>query len=57
MKKTLECNSCSCEATIDFNFDEIGQEPLFCPFCGEPYINEELDELEYPHDNSMDDEW
>lgn len=57
MKKTLECNSCSCEATIDFNYDEIGQEPLFCPFCGEPYINEEIDELEYPHDNTMDDEW
>lgn len=55
-KRTHECNECSCEATIDFNYDEIGQEPLFCPFCGSPYITEEIDELEYPHD-TMDDEW
>lgn len=55
-KKTYECKSCSCEATIDFNYDEVGEEPLYCPFCGDTYIEEELD-LEYPHDNTMDDEW
>jgi len=56
MKKTFECQSCACEATIEYNYDEVGEEPTFCPFCGNPYIEEDLEEMEYPH-NDLDDEW
>jgi hypothetical protein len=56
-KKSLECKECSCEATIEYNYDEVGEEPMYCTFCGAPYIEEELDEMEYPHDDAMDDEW
>jgi DNA replicative helicase MCM subunit Mcm2 (Cdc46/Mcm family) len=56
-KKTYECKECSCEATIDFNYDEVGEEPTFCPFCGNTYIQEEIDKMEYPLDDAMDDGW
>jgi len=55
-KKSFECKECACEAKIEYDYDDIGQEPLYCPFCGTPYIEEELDEMEYPN-NDMDDEW
>ena len=55
-KRTYECKECSCEATIEFNYDDIGEEPAYCPFCGSSYIKEEIDRMEYP-DDSMGDEW
>jgi hypothetical protein len=55
-KRTYECKECSCEATIEFDYDDIGEEPAYCPFCGSSYIKEEIDRMEYP-DDSMGDEW
>jgi hypothetical protein len=54
-KKNYECKECSCEATIDFDYDETGEEPIYCPFCGASYIEEDINEMEYPND--LDDEW
>jgi hypothetical protein len=56
-KKSYECKGCSCEATIEYSYDDVGEHPTYCPFCGNTYIEEELDEMEYPNDNSLDDEW
>ena len=42
-KKTLECTECSVEVTIEYNYDEVGTEPEYCPFCGSSYIQEEED--------------
>ena len=55
-KKSYECKDCSCEATIEFDYDAIGEEPMYCPFCGASYIEEDLEEMEYPN-NDVDDEW
>jgi hypothetical protein len=55
-KKSYECKECSCEATIEFDYDDIGEEPMYCPFCGASYIEEDLEEMEYPN-NDVDDEW
>jgi hypothetical protein len=56
-KKTLECKNCAVECTITYDYDEVGEDPTLCPFCGEQYIEEELKDMEYPLNDNMDDEW
>jgi NAD-dependent SIR2 family protein deacetylase len=43
-RKTMECISCGAEATIEFDIDQMNQEPVYCPFCGSSYIEDELDD-------------
>ena len=54
-KKTLECNACSIEATIEYDYDQVSEEPLYCPFCGSSYIEEDED-YDLLKDNVFDDD-
>ena len=56
-KKTLECSTCSIEATIEYDYDQIAEEPQYCPFCGSSYIEEELeDDLDLLKNGGFDDD-
>lgn len=56
-KKTLECSSCGVEATIEYDYDQIAEEPMYCPFCGSSYIEEELeDDLDLLKNGGFDDD-
>lgn len=56
-KKTLECTMCSCEATIEYDYDNTGEEPQYCPFCGSSYIEEELeDDMNLLKGDGLDDD-
>jgi hypothetical protein len=58
-KKTLECNNCSIESTIEYDYDSTGEEPIYCPFCGSSYIQEELEDFDLLKDDfdDMDAQW
>lgn len=58
-KKTLECNECAVEATIEYDYDQVSQEPEYCPFCGSSYIQEEddYDLLKDGFEDDMDIQW
>lgn len=61
-KKTLECRECSIESTIEYDFDQVSEEPQYCPFCGSSYIEEELDDnldllKNGGYDDDMDAQW
>lgn len=56
-KKTLECGTCGAEATIEFDYDQMNEEPQYCPFCGSSYIEEELeDDLDLLKNGGFDDD-
>ena len=53
-KKTHQCVTCSCEATIEYDYDQTGEEPKFCPFCGSSYIEEDLEDFDLLKDDFDD---
>ncbi len=61
-KKHMECTTCGADATIDYDMDQINEEPNYCPFCGSSYISNELDEdlgllKNGGYDDDMDLQW
>lgn len=54
-KKTHECKECGVEATIEYDYDQVSEEPVYCPFCGSSYINEE-DDYDLLKDGGFDDD-
>lgn len=61
-KKLMECITCGAEATIDYDEDQINEDPNYCPFCGSSYIEDELDDdldilKNGGYDDDMDSQW
>lgn len=61
-KKHMECTTCGADTTIDYDEDQISEEPNYCPFCGSSYISNELDEdldllKNGGYDDDMDLQW
>ncbi len=61
-KKLIECITCGAEATIDYDEDQINEDPNYCPFCGSSYIEDELDDnldilKNGGYDDDMDAQW
>lgn len=44
MNEPKECTQCGAEATIKYDYEEIGQKPSYCPFCGSSYIDLDADD-------------
>ena len=56
-KKIHECQECGVEATIEYDYDAVVEEPQYCPFCGSSYIKEELeDDLDLLKNGGFDDD-
>ena len=50
--KLVVCGSCEAEYQIRHSLDEHYYKLSYCPFCGEPMIDEELeDEIECEEDD------
>jgi RNA polymerase subunit RPABC4/transcription elongation factor Spt4 len=56
-KITTECRECGVESTIEFDADNVDNQPEYCPFCGSSYIEEELeDDLDLLKNGGFDDD-
>jgi hypothetical protein len=56
-KITNECISCGVESTIEFDAENVDNQPEYCPFCGSSYIEEELeDDLDLLKNGGFDDD-
>jgi DNA replicative helicase MCM subunit Mcm2 (Cdc46/Mcm family) len=56
-KNTHECQDCGAEAVIEYDPDNVNQEPQYCPFCGSSYIEEELeDDIDLLKNGGFDDD-
>jgi RNA polymerase subunit RPABC4/transcription elongation factor Spt4 len=56
-KITNECTACGVESTIEFDAENVDNQPEYCPFCGSSYIEEELeDDLDLLKNGGFDDD-